>query len=253
MILRRFKKHISEENWFAVSVDFLVVVVGIFVGLQVEGWNQDRKDQIDADRFLSRLYQDQLTTLIAIQEGLNELNENVGFNRSIINYIEGKTSEYPSNEAIQRGLCQWYVAPAIRIQKTVYDELVSTGRLGLITDEKLRFLLQDVHSEHERVKTDFTLMGDAVKDMALNLSPFIKWYALEGSDIKMGSAENSGTGCRIDLDGIAKSEDARSMVAQLYRSQLIFHGFRETQAEVVQSLIDYMDQAGVGSAEGATS
>ena len=33
MILRRFTKHLSEQNWFAVWLDVIVVVVGIFLGM----------------------------------------------------------------------------------------------------------------------------------------------------------------------------------------------------------------------------
>ena len=30
MLLRRFSKHVSDQNWFAVGLDVIVVVVGIF-------------------------------------------------------------------------------------------------------------------------------------------------------------------------------------------------------------------------------
>ena len=35
MLLRRITKHITEQNWFAVFIDFLIVVVGVFIGIQV--------------------------------------------------------------------------------------------------------------------------------------------------------------------------------------------------------------------------
>lgn len=35
MILRRIKSHVEKENWFAVGIDFAIVVIGVFVGLQV--------------------------------------------------------------------------------------------------------------------------------------------------------------------------------------------------------------------------
>ena len=39
MILRRFTQHIKEQNGFAVGLDIIVVVVGIFLGMQVTEWN----------------------------------------------------------------------------------------------------------------------------------------------------------------------------------------------------------------------
>ena len=42
MILRRFMQHVTEQNWFAVGLDVIVVVVGIFLGMQVNEWNANR-------------------------------------------------------------------------------------------------------------------------------------------------------------------------------------------------------------------
>ena len=44
MILRRIKAHVEKENWFAVFLDFCIVVVGVFIGLQVANWNEARSE-----------------------------------------------------------------------------------------------------------------------------------------------------------------------------------------------------------------
>ena len=35
MLLRRLKEHLKEQNWFAVTLDLVVVVVGIFLAFRV--------------------------------------------------------------------------------------------------------------------------------------------------------------------------------------------------------------------------
>ena len=45
MILRRIADAFRKQDWATVTIEFFVVVVGIFVGLQVDNWNQIRKDQ----------------------------------------------------------------------------------------------------------------------------------------------------------------------------------------------------------------
>lgn len=42
MILNSVTKHVKEQNWFAVFVDFLIVVVGVFIGIQVANWNESQ-------------------------------------------------------------------------------------------------------------------------------------------------------------------------------------------------------------------
>jgi hypothetical protein len=42
MILRSLTKHVKDQNWFAVGLDFAIVVIGVFIGIQVANWNDER-------------------------------------------------------------------------------------------------------------------------------------------------------------------------------------------------------------------
>ncbi len=42
MLLRRITQHVKDQNWFAVFIDFFIVVVGVFIGIQVANWNEER-------------------------------------------------------------------------------------------------------------------------------------------------------------------------------------------------------------------
>jgi len=44
MLLRRICQHVTEQNWFAVFLDFIIVVVGVFIGIQVANWNAERAE-----------------------------------------------------------------------------------------------------------------------------------------------------------------------------------------------------------------
>ena len=55
MLFRRIKTHVEKENWFAVFVDFLIVVVGVFIGIQVANWNDARGDKVAFNLAMKRL------------------------------------------------------------------------------------------------------------------------------------------------------------------------------------------------------
>ncbi len=55
MILRRMANGIRQQDWFTVVLEVLIVVVGIFIGLQVDDWNEARKEQALARDYLARL------------------------------------------------------------------------------------------------------------------------------------------------------------------------------------------------------
>ena len=35
MLLRRVIEHVRDQNWTAIAIDFVIVVAGVFVGIQV--------------------------------------------------------------------------------------------------------------------------------------------------------------------------------------------------------------------------
>jgi hypothetical protein len=63
MLLRRVIAHVRRQEWTAVFLDFLVIVVGIFVALQVQNWNETRKERIQEHTLLTRLHAETRTLL----------------------------------------------------------------------------------------------------------------------------------------------------------------------------------------------
>lgn len=67
MILRRMMSHVSQQNWFAVVLDFIIVVLGVAVGFQLTGYYDERQRQAAEDTYLARfdtdfsIYQSLLT------------------------------------------------------------------------------------------------------------------------------------------------------------------------------------------------
>lgn len=45
MLLRNITKHVKDQNWFAVFLDFFIVVAGILIAFQITNWNEARLDQ----------------------------------------------------------------------------------------------------------------------------------------------------------------------------------------------------------------
>ena len=42
MRLRSLTKHVRDQNWFAVFLDFFIVVAGILIAFQITNWNEER-------------------------------------------------------------------------------------------------------------------------------------------------------------------------------------------------------------------
>ena len=55
MIFRRVIPHFKEQNWLAVLLDLVVVILGIFIGLQVSNLNEQRIANNDLQAYMQDL------------------------------------------------------------------------------------------------------------------------------------------------------------------------------------------------------
>ena len=55
MILRRITEHFKTQNWVAVAIEFVIVVFGVFVGLQAQDWSSARADRSAERAVVGRL------------------------------------------------------------------------------------------------------------------------------------------------------------------------------------------------------
>ena len=46
MILRRLAENLKQQHWTAIWIEFVLLVVGVFLGIQVSNWNAEREDRI---------------------------------------------------------------------------------------------------------------------------------------------------------------------------------------------------------------
>lgn len=169
MILRRLSTAVREQDWFTVLVETLIVVFGVFIGLQVNNWNAARQIHARQDAVLSQLANE-------LDLSVEEADQRIAYQQRILEQIDivivtvdaGQLD--PDNEVqFNAGLGQldgWW-QPAWRL--ATVDELVSQGQLGLIPDPALRFGLVAYRDTVDVIRSDIVML---ISDISVNL-PFI--------------------------------------------------------------------------------
>ncbi len=141
MILRRFTQHVNEQNWFAVALDVLVVVVGIFLGMQVTEWNEARKDRKDSHEFLERIHTEVLSSERAsqrvLERRLNLIHDLTAAVRMTSDEQAGST--LTDRHCFALGTSHYYNISVTDLPSLV--ELMNAGRLTIIEDDQLRTAL----------------------------------------------------------------------------------------------------------------
>ena len=132
----RVAEHIRTQNWTAIGIDFLIVVLGVFVGIQVSNWNQARVDRQRGVEFTERLRTDLIEerwVFEFIPAYFSDVHD--AADRAVL-ALEGK-AELSNHDLLVAAYRATQYRDEGNRRRTTYDELVSTGSLGLITDKRL--------------------------------------------------------------------------------------------------------------------
>jgi hypothetical protein len=136
MIRRRVIDQLKNQQWVAVGIELIIVVLGVFIGLQASNWNQQRSVDEQAANVAERLKRDLRAEDWGYQLQIGYSREVLGNADRALGALEGKTEI--SEEAL---LVSAYRATQYRERlrrRSTYDELISTGTIGLIRDATLR-------------------------------------------------------------------------------------------------------------------
>ncbi|MBI1234129.1 MAG: hypothetical protein GC208_06460 [Alphaproteobacteria bacterium] len=135
MILARLTRAIREQNWFAVAIEFVIVILGVVIGFQVTAWNAEREANARAEILTARLIEDMQAEQWRVI-GVTTYYEQVADNAErALATLEGRRETDDRTLVIEAfRATQIFSFPVIR---TTYEELVSTGTIDLIEDDSL--------------------------------------------------------------------------------------------------------------------
>ncbi len=145
MILRSVTKHVTDQNWFAVFLDLLIVVVGVFIGIQVSNWNEEMAGNKQAGVLLSRLYEDLNNEQKAFNSSLNYRAIVRNYGMTAIDALNGENSV--NDEAFVIGAYQVSQIGRISSYRATYSEMLSTGQINLIRSEELKSMIFGYYTE----------------------------------------------------------------------------------------------------------
>lgn len=136
MVLRRIAEHLRKQEWTAIAIDFVIVVVGVFLATQVANWNEERIEQARAREVTARLLvdvRDEARNFKNVTSYYEEVLENAKRAAAILDDGAPASDEVFLIAAYRASQYFYYTH-----SRAVYDELLSTGEIGIVTDPFLR-------------------------------------------------------------------------------------------------------------------
>ncbi|HKI75000.1 MAG TPA: hypothetical protein VJ998_10165 [Pseudomonadales bacterium] len=245
MIFGRAIEHIRKQHWTGVFIELVIVVLGVFIGLQVQDWNQARQDRALEHQYLERLHED-------VGESIEQANRNIAFMKLQIRLESlmvdrlGKCRLEGNDRAMfAGGIALIGELNPTPLARGTIDELRSTGRMGLIRSIQLRREISTVVTaqEHDReilgyVIARVTPHADYVDARAIRHLPDGQWRALYRNIGKDGIPPKFIT---FDFDALCRDPlyaGAVSSVASLTRTVIIGNQLRLADYRTLEKMLD---------------
>ncbi len=159
MLLRRMIEHVRTQNWTAVILDFVIVVVGVFLGLQLGNWNESRARDALARQSPIQL-RDEFAEIDGAAAGLEEFYDDLVESLTVlVDAVDAGSVAQSDEPVIRDALAYAEVFADPPPHSGAFRDLEGAGNLALIDNLSLRLRL---------IEYDESLENIAAGDAAIN-------------------------------------------------------------------------------------
>ena len=160
MILHRFSQALLQQNWHTVTLEIVIVVIAIFLGLQVDGWNEVRKFRQDELIYLDKVLIDLLAMRTDLVDKIERNETNTERMTAALYALEDCDSSAEAETNIKYTLEHYQVSNPINYLDATYTEMVQSGALArmrdLVKKQKITYTFSALRQLNARLR-DFRI------------------------------------------------------------------------------------------------
>lgn len=219
MLVRRILESVRKRNLSQLSLELFIVIVGVFIGIQVSNWNDERIDRNRADAYLERIRAD-------LDADIQNFGERLAFWETVSGYgelgLQYATAGDPRDATQWELLLAYFQASQLAefyTNRATYDELKSGGALGLIENLELRDQLARYYTEADNpVLTERPAYREHIRGLLpLPVQNYIweQCYSSDAYDQKL-----------LECDSPISNEEATALVAKISENEQLIAELR---------------------------
>lgn len=139
-ILRRLSNSLRRQDWAGVAIDFAIVVLGVFVGIQASNLNTARIDKALEAEYLERIDAD-LDAIITRAQDQRQFEKTKS--RQVLVALAMTRPQGSEEKSLRLGhlLTAMTTRLSPNFESSTFNEIQNSGRLSLIEDPRLRMHL----------------------------------------------------------------------------------------------------------------
>ena len=222
--LRRLSENLRRRDWVGVTVEIAIVALGVLLAFRIEQWGQQRNDARDERQFLERLHSE-------YGRATEELKAETAAHERLLRELAGAFAVRSSPARLQAlsqqegfGCGGGYLRTAA-FNDTIFQELISSGQLSIVSNSELRSQIRDLATEQASLRDRAERGNEAVRDQGPLISPYYR-YELEPS---------GRSTCYVEWERLFKDPLAVTATVRTYRMhELVLRGRRDLLKQTVQ-------------------
>lgn len=214
--LARLREALRKRDWLGLALEILVVTLGVLLAFEIEQWAQQRQRTADERQFLERLHFD-------YGRAAQEMRIVIGHHDQVIRlYRQAFAARNDPRRlqalSVELGACQAGYLRTAPFSDTVFQELISAGKLDKIRDPDLRAKIRDLTTAQASLKDRAAAGREVTRDEGPSLVRHQRYEILP---------DGTST-CRILWPGLFADSAAVTAAVRTYRMhELVGKGRRD--------------------------
>lgn len=174
---RKIRQKLLSENKFSKYLlyavgEIILVVIGILIALQINNWNEKRKNAEKENKYLSNLNKEIINDSLSLERGwFNNRQKKIKSLELARDYVMGNYSPMDTLQFINSvGFGGINSRASFIGSSRTYSELVSTGNLSLISNDSIRELIVQYYAGKDfleeylsNIRSDYATYVNATK------------------------------------------------------------------------------------------
>ena len=141
MIVHRIAEYAKAQNWGAVGIEFVIIVVGVFVGLQAQDWSTARAERSAEHAAIERLIVEYQLNLVLLDEDKEKSQETMAATERLMAMISPEPAAVIADEALAQTFLNCLTNSKFIPTLGTTNSLVASGHLRLIGDPEIQRML----------------------------------------------------------------------------------------------------------------
>jgi len=208
MILRRLAGALRQQDWFTVAVETIIVVLGVFLGLQANNWNEAQSDKRLEKQYLQRLYDDVALSIADHKAGAEWDEERARTQRLVLDALESGVLAESLRADFDAGLIYFGYQNTITMRWATVEELRSTGKMAVIRDIELRNRLA-------QAEADFKYRAAQTATLTERIRRYREHVDRKFAPLEYDHRLNGPVTLSYDFDALAADKEIYNMLAQI--------------------------------------